>query len=170
MDDEQALSSEPRCRCALEVIDVEAVAAATETFQPEPDAAKLYDHRKDKDFTQLGVDEEWIPLLRLVTDEEQLVPLIGMMPDMQAEVILQLTGQETVETIYSDVAGSITPDEIDIEDIEAALDTPAAEEKYHVFTEENEVRDQLARPFSTCLLYTSPSPRDQRGSRMPSSA
>ena len=26
------------------------------------------------------------------------------------------------------------------------------------------------RKFSTCLLYTSPSPRDQRGSRMPSSA
>ena len=24
--------------------------------------------------------------------------------------------------------------------------------------------------YSTCLLYTSPSPRDQRGSRMPSSA
>ena len=24
--------------------------------------------------------------------------------------------------------------------------------------------------FSACLLYTSPSPRDQRGSRMPSSA
>ena len=24
--------------------------------------------------------------------------------------------------------------------------------------------------FATCLLYTSPSPRDQRGSRMPSSA
>ena len=25
-------------------------------------------------------------------------------------------------------------------------------------------------PFFSCLLYTSPSPRDQRGSRMPSSA
>ena len=25
-------------------------------------------------------------------------------------------------------------------------------------------------PYRTCLLYTSPSPRDQRGSRMPSSA
>ena len=25
-------------------------------------------------------------------------------------------------------------------------------------------------PYSSCLLYTSPSPRDQRGSRMPSSA
>ena len=28
----------------------------------------------------------------------------------------------------------------------------------------------LAIPATTCLLYTSPSPRDQRGSRMPSSA
>ena len=27
-----------------------------------------------------------------------------------------------------------------------------------------------AGPCSSCLLYTSPSPRDQRGSRMPSSA
>ena len=26
------------------------------------------------------------------------------------------------------------------------------------------------KPISNCLLYTSPSPRDQRGSRMPSSA
>ena len=29
---------------------------------------------------------------------------------------------------------------------------------------------ELDRTFDTCLLYTSPSPRDQRGSRMPSSA
>ena len=30
-------------------------------------------------------------------------------------------------------------------------------------------KEGIGRP-STCLLYTSPSPRDQRGSRMPSSA
>ena len=28
----------------------------------------------------------------------------------------------------------------------------------------------LAKAYKNCLLYTSPSPRDQRGSRMPSSA
>ena len=28
----------------------------------------------------------------------------------------------------------------------------------------------IAKQFFSCLLYTSPSPRDQRGSRMPSSA
>ena len=30
--------------------------------------------------------------------------------------------------------------------------------------------DTVERHFMDCLLYTSPSPRDQRGSRMPSSA
>ena len=33
-----------------------------------------------------------------------------------------------------------------------------------------EYRQKLIRPLLPCLLYTSPSPRDQRGSRMPSSA
>ena len=37
-------------------------------------------------------------------------------------------------------------------------------------TELNEIASSLGRPTLTCLLYTSPSPRDQRGSRMPSSA
>ena len=32
------------------------------------------------------------------------------------------------------------------------------------------VNDQIQQTVNTCLLYTSPSPRDQRGSRMPSSA
>ena len=30
--------------------------------------------------------------------------------------------------------------------------------------------EQFDTPYRPCLLYTSPSPRDQRGSRMPSSA
>ena len=32
------------------------------------------------------------------------------------------------------------------------------------------VESGIAVQVTTCLLYTSPSPRDQRGSRMPSSA
>ena len=33
-----------------------------------------------------------------------------------------------------------------------------------------EIMHHVFPKFGTCLLYTSPSPRDQRGSRMPSSA
>ena len=32
------------------------------------------------------------------------------------------------------------------------------------------IEPMVLEPYDTCLLYTSPSPRDQRGSRMPSSA
>ena len=34
----------------------------------------------------------------------------------------------------------------------------------------NRIIDALVEPYCRCLLYTSPSPRDQRGSRRPSSA
>ena len=37
-------------------------------------------------------------------------------------------------------------------------------------TTENDLYEQSIKRLNTCLLYTSPSPRDQRGSRMPSSA
>ena len=32
------------------------------------------------------------------------------------------------------------------------------------------IRSEVGKQLGICLLYTSPSPRDQRGSRMPSSA
>ena len=38
------------------------------------------------------------------------------------------------------------------------------------FDNNTEDFDLLIQALITCLLYTSPSPRDQRGSRMPSSA
>ena len=50
--------------------------------------------------------------------------------------------------------------------------------EFYVSSSEDEVDDvgriidfkELKTRLKTCLLYTSPSPRDQRGSRMPSSA
>ena len=47
-----------------------------------------------------------------------------------------------------------------------------AEGQVDIFTVEIKIEDDLEQSYllETCLLYTSPSPRDQRGSRMPSSA
>ena len=58
-------------------------------------------------------------------------------------------------------------------DVERALKKGAVENKITlVAMGANWCHDSraLAGWFETCLLYTSPSPRDQRGSRMPSSA
>ena len=44
-------------------------------------------------------------------------------------------------------------------------------DSYHTGNKtENDFMDCLNKSLLSCLLYTSPSPRDQRGSRMPSSA
>ena len=53
--------------------------------------------------------------------------------------------------------------------LDGGLDRPddEAQARQQFFNFENQVITALA---GTCLLYTSPSPRDQRGSRMPSSA
>ena len=40
----------------------------------------------------------------------------------------------------------------------------------HPRPDERHIKYKDARELKDCLLYTSPSPRDQRGSRMPSSA
>ena len=46
-----------------------------------------------------------------------------------------------------------------------------AENERNQEARENYIKDLMADPYlNICLLYTSPSPRDQRGSRMPSSA
>ena len=43
-------------------------------------------------------------------------------------------------------------------------------DQWYEFLSENDVKMAAAPRTHRCLLYTSPSPRDQRGSRMPSSA
>ena len=49
--------------------------------------------------------------------------------------------------------------------------TPAqAQSKKELAAQNVALAERLSRLESRCLLYTSPSPRDQRGSRMPSSA
>ena len=51
---------------------------------------------------------------------------------------------------------------------DVAIDTPDCKLTY---AELDVLTSQVAAKLqSSCLLYTSPSPRDQRGSRMPSSA
>ena len=62
-------------------------------------------------------------------------------------------------------------------DVSVPTDAEAIAELHRIIQKEltyNDVRDEsksyVTSQLQGCLLYTSPSPRDQRGSRMPSSA
>ena len=66
--------------------------------------------------------------------------------------------------------------QIDNDIVDNSLVRPAREDSAPVVTGNNGIAGPVLRgpltvdPADICLLYTSPSPRDQRGSRMPSSA
>ena len=56
---------------------------------------------------------------------------------------------------------------------DALLSETEKREIWHLRSEgllPSQIAQAIGRGAPTCLLYTSPSPRDQRGSRMPSSA
>jgi superfamily I DNA/RNA helicase len=143
---------------ALEVFDAGAIASKIEAVgqrvaaAPES-AAPLYGHRKDKDFVQLGIDESMLPLLRVMDDESQLEALISVLPQGQAEALILLTGDESVDVIYAQVAGDIDPGEIDTEDLAAAIVAPASRAHFHVVTDEDDLAEMLARPLAQWRTY-----------------
>ena len=71
--------------------------------------------------------------------------------------------------VYLQLVNRLIVDDVPSGDNELfMLITPTAEAAILKYVEEYKNRDYVE--IGACLLYTSPSPRDQRGSRMPSSA
>lgn len=139
---------------ALEIVNVTAIDEVIEStigMAPEPNA--LFGHRRDRDFVQLGIDEALVPALRAFTDENQLQGLLGVLPTPQSDALIMLTGDDSVETIYAEVAGAINPATIDTSDIAAALDAPASRSTFRVMTDDDALAEMLARPLAQWRVY-----------------
>lgn len=146
---------------ALEIRNVEVIAEAVEhvtaaAVGPSP----LFAHRADKEFLKLGIDEELLPALRAFETEDQLNSFIGLLPQSQAEAIIELTGTDPVDEIYGRIAGPIEPSSIDPDDLAAAVTAPASRGQFHVFTEERELAEVLARPWIVWPTYLHTSQHD----------
>ena len=138
---------------AFEIINFEAIEgqiAAT----PEPTGdGHLFEHRRDKDFTQLGVLDTLVPTLRAFTDEDQLLGLLELLPQNQMDAVVALLGEETVEGIYAQIAGSTDPEKIDVDDVAASLEAPASRQAVHVFTDNEELAAMLAQPLKQWRVF-----------------
>lgn len=140
---------------ALEILDVAALDEIIDEHPPVPAGGErpIYEHRRDRDFTQLGVDEALVPVLRAFTSDEQVLGLATALPPAQADAITLLTGDRTVEDIYAEVAGSVDPAAIDTDDLAAALAAPASRSSFHVVASDDELADMLARPLAQWRVY-----------------
>lgn len=151
---------------ALEVVNTAAINATAEALGASASVApaaevppRLFAHRKSKDFTQLGINEELLPTLRLLETERELEGLLTVLPQGQAEALILLTGDDSVEFIYSEIAGEAKPHEIDADDVAAAVHAPASWSTFHVVADEVELAEMLALPLAQWRTYLHQSQR-----------
>lgn len=142
---------------ALEIVDVvaveKAVADGTRAAEGAPEQGKLFAHRGDDEFAQLGVDPELLPVLRLLPGEDHLMALLANLPRNQAEALILLTGHESVHVLFGQIAGDIDPAAIDTEDLAAALDAPASHADFHVVRGQDDLEAMLALPLAQWRTY-----------------
>jgi len=138
---------------ALEILNTVEIEEAIKSPRPKSTVAALFAHRNDKEFTKLGVDSDLLPALRAFTNEDQLLSLLLVLPQSQSDALMGLLGEGTVEEIYSDVAGSVDPGNIDTDDLVGALTAPASQSQFQVIAGEDELSEMLAQPFSQWRLF-----------------
>ncbi len=144
---------------ALEIVNAGAIAetaqvlASSAPIETATETPKLFARRKDKDFTQLGVPDDLVPALRALDSELQLEGLLSVLPTGQAETLILLTGDDSVDAIYSSISGTTAPEEIDIDDLAAAVAAPASQSTFHVVSDEDELAEMLALPLAQWRTY-----------------
>ena len=104
--------------------------------------------------------EYYVPIMSFV-DKDQLEP--------NSSVLLNHRGMSIVGIMQDDVDPLLNVMKVEKAPLESYADIGGLE------TQIQEMKEAVELPLThpevyDCLLYTSPSPRDQRGSRMPSSA
>lgn len=148
---------------ALEIVDVSSlgslIAEAPTPASPSV-VAQLYAHRTDKEFAQLGIDESLLPLLRVVQTEDQLEPLLAVVPQGQADALIMLIGTESTDVLYAALVGQEVPATVDTDDLAAAVAAPASRSQFHVIEDQAELAEMLAKPLAVWRTYLHPTQHD----------
>jgi hypothetical protein len=139
---------------AFEIFDAGALAELVDDVPAVPEAAQtvtaplLFAHRSDQEIIQLGVDELLLPLLRTLTDEDALQGLLVFLPPGQLDALVMLLGHEPVEILYAELAGREAAAEVDVDAVDAAVDSPASQGQFHVVDDQLDLSEMLAKPLA----------------------
>ncbi|MGH3399759.1 MAG: UvrD-helicase domain-containing protein, partial [Streptosporangiaceae bacterium] len=140
---------------------------ALENLQPSLQAIaetaedRLFGHVSDADLKKLGVDEQILPVVRLLTTEAHLEAMQAMLPDVQHAALLALACGMTVEEAWAEVAQylptEMAQDGVDTADIVTAMERTPGQVAFVSSSEE--LRSILARPFAAWRVFLHPSQR-----------
>lgn len=140
----------------LEIRDQAGIEEFENALPPAPAAEGLFDRVSTKDLVGLGVDSELVPLLRRISDDEQLDGLLRLLPPSQADVLTGLGAGLALEDVRQEMAGRIVAG-VDPDDLAAAARrTP---DRITFVDGPVELVSILAHPFDAWRVFLHPSQR-----------
>lgn len=145
---------------ALEVVDEIKLGASIEAFDdaPAPAAGPLI-QVPNKGLKALGVDERVFPVLKKITEQEELDGLLEYMPPAQADALSMLAAGYSVEEAWKEIVNNEPVGEVDQDDLVTAATRPASQSSFYVAEDDVELLEILNRPFELWRHFLHPSQR-----------
>jgi len=141
----------------LETRDQAGIEEFARTKPSDPRDTGLFDRITTADLVRLGVDEDLVPLLRIIATDQQLESLAGRLPETQLDVLLCLASGMSVAETWAEIADR-TVSGVDADDLlTAARRTP---ERIAFVSGPVELAAILAHPFDVWRTFLHPTQRD----------
>jgi hypothetical protein len=147
----------------LEVRDEEAI----QRLQPlpravaEPDGKRLFADVSDDDMNRLGVDAQVLPMIRVLTSEEDLDRRQSALPEAQYAALHALACGMTLDEAREEVARLYSagppPEQVDPDDLVSAMERSPGQVTF--VSGHEELRLILAHPFAAWRMFLHPSQR-----------
>ncbi|MGX7672194.1 UvrD-helicase domain-containing protein [Plantactinospora sp. DSM 117369] len=142
----------------LEMRDQAGIEEFARTAPPDPRGGGLFDRISTADFVRLGVDEDLVPLLRVIATDQQLESLAGRLPETQLDILRGLASGLPVAEVWAEMADRIVSGKVDTDDLlTAARRTP---ERITFVSGPVELAAILAYPFDLWRTFLHPTQRD----------
>ena len=147
----------------LEVRDEAALEQLTPSLHEVAATAEnlLFADVGDADMKRLGVDEQIIPVVRLLTSEAHLEALQNVLPEAQYTALYALASGMTADEAWNEVAqylpAQAPPEGVDQADLVTAMERTPGQVAF--VSGHEELRRILAHPFAAWRIFLDPSQR-----------
>lgn len=145
----------------IEILDIPTVTERVEAVAEAAEAPGLFEGRRDRDFTAVGIDEELVPVLRRIGDESELLAIANHLPDAQCDAVLLLADGRSADEVWSELANDyeLSSGEVDTDDIDTALQKPGTRSHFVVTTSDTELVELLSGDFEAWRTFLHPTQR-----------
>jgi hypothetical protein len=145
----------------LEIRDESALETVAPTLRRVAETApkRLFDGVKDGELKELGIDEQVLPIVRLLTTEAHLDALQNLLPSLQYDVLVALAAGMSAQNVWAEISKNLVdaapPKKVDPDDLAAAIErTPG---QVRLVEGPAELAAILEHPFAAWRVFLHPS-------------